>query len=102
MSYLVTADNLMIATLWRDVLQSAGVRCEIRNRFIGAGIGELPADQVSPQLWLTNENDRRAAEQVLRELRHPGRSPRWVCPRCGEKIDGQFFQCWNCLAERPS
>ncbi len=100
MKYLATADNLLIATLWRDVLQSAGIRCEIRNRFIGGAVGELPADQVSPQLWLLDERDRRAAEQLMRDLRHPARLPRWVCPCCQERIEGQFSQCWKCQAER--
>ena len=64
MKHLATADNMLIATFWRDVLQSAGIRCEIRNRFIGGAVSELPFDQVSTQLWLLDERDMKAAEQL--------------------------------------
>ena len=26
----------------------------------------------------------------------------WVCARCGERLEGQFAQCWNCGADRPA
>ena len=100
MKYLATIDNLLIATLWRDVLETAGIRCDIRNRFAGGAVGELPVDQVLPQLWLLDEEDRTTAEQILRDLRHPRRRAAWVCPRCKEKIEGQFSQCWNCQMTR--
>ena len=25
----------------------------------------------------------------------------WICPSCGEEIDGGFDICWSCQAERP-
>jgi rubrerythrin len=25
----------------------------------------------------------------------------WICPSCGETIEGQFDQCWHCGEERP-
>jgi len=28
------------------------------------------------------------------------RGPDWVCPDCGEKIDGVFDACWKCGHER--
>ncbi|MES1161895.1 MAG: DUF2007 domain-containing protein, partial [Rhizobacter sp.] len=36
----------------------------------------------------------------LHELRHPPHR-RWVCPGCGEQIDGPFEQCWNCGSSMP-
>jgi len=101
MKALVTADNLLTATLWLNVLESAGVRCTLRNRFIGGAVGDLPADQVAPQLWLVDEADEERARALLEELRHPQNLPSWFCPGCGETIEGQFFQCWSCQASRP-
>ena len=23
----------------------------------------------------------------------------WTCPTCGETIEGQFAECWNCAAD---
>jgi len=97
---LATADNLMIATLWLRMLEAAGIHCEIRNRYASAAVGELPADQVAPQLWLRDERDRIAALALLDEWRRPSRLPSWTCRRCGEGVEGQFYQCWNCETPR--
>ncbi len=101
MKLLTVADNLMIATLWREMLEAAGIRCEVRNRYIGAAVGELPADQVAPQVWLRDERDETRARALLDEWRRPKSLPPWNCFRCGEIVEGQFFQCWNCQAVRP-
>ena len=29
----------------------------------------------------------------------PAESPPWVCPTCGESIEGQFTECWHCAEE---
>ena len=102
MKLLVTADNLLTATLWQNVLASAGIACELRNRFLGGAVGDLPADQVRPQLWLADARDETAARALLEELRNPPALPAWRCGRCGESIEGQFFQCWCCQASRPA
>ena len=101
MNLLTRADNLMIATLWQQMLESAGIRCEVRNRYIGGAVGELPADQVAPQIWLLDERDETRARSLLDELRRPARLPSWCCFNCGEVVEGQFYQCWNCEATRP-
>lgn len=101
MKLLARADNLLIATLWQHMLEAASIRCEIRNRYIGAAVGELPADQVAPQLWIRDDRDEARASELLAELRRPSALPSWQCPRCGELVEGQFFQCWNCEATRP-
>lgn len=29
-------------------------------------------------------------------------SPAWVCPNCGEEVEGNFESCWSCHTERPA
>ena len=26
----------------------------------------------------------------------------WTCPDCGERIEPQFTECWNCGASKPA
>lgn len=26
----------------------------------------------------------------------------WKCPECGEEVDGQFTNCWQCGTNRPA
>ncbi len=101
MKLLTRADNLMIATLWQQMLEAAGIACELRNRYIGAAVGELPADQVAPQLWIRDDADLPRATALLAEIRAPRPSAAWCCFACGERVEGQFYQCWNCGATRP-
>lgn len=102
MKLLTRADNLLIATLWQQMLQAADIRCEVRNRYIGAAVGELPTDQVAPQLWLLDDRDEPHARSLLAEFQRPSASPAWCCFACGELVEGQFFQCWNCETPRPT
>jgi len=102
MRFLASADNLLIATLWQRMLEAAGIRCELRNRYIGAAVGDLPADQVAPQLWLRDSRDHAAASALLSEWRAPSALPSWRCASCREQLEGQFFQCWNCGATQTS
>lgn len=101
MRFLASADNLMIATLWQRMLEAAGIRVDVRNRYIGAAVGELPADQVAPQLWLRDARDHASALTLLAEWRAPPALPAWRCAGCDESIEGQFFQCWRCGGSRP-
>lgn len=101
MKLVTRADNLLLATLWQQMLQSAGIECEIRNRYIGAAVGELPADQVAPQIWVRNDADAAKAGELLAEFRQPRTSAPWCCFGCGERVEGQFTACWNCGAPRP-
>lgn len=29
-------------------------------------------------------------------------SPAWICPKCGEEVEGNFESCWSCHMERPA
>ena len=39
------------------------------------------------------------ADELIKEMNadEDGPPPQpWKCPECGEEIEGQFSQCWNC------
>lgn len=99
MRRLTTADNLLIATLWLKILEGAGLKCQLRNRFIGAAAGDVPVDQVSPEIWV-EEADFSEARTLLAELRNPPPLAPWHCPQCGEVLEAQFYACWHCGTRR--
>ena len=100
MRRLTRCTNLMIATLWQKQLQTSGVSCEIRNRYLAGATGELPPDQVGPELWVIRENDYHLAATLLTELQNPTPLASWICNGCGEHCEGQFGQCWHCQTLR--
>ncbi len=82
-----------------------------RARLVALGIAaEIQRDDVGgmyPQLDLTegirlvvNAEDEARARETLADLQTPDPSPPWICPACGEQVDGNFSVCWNCKQER--
>ncbi len=96
------SDPLIVGHL-EQVLTSRGIVCIVRNRHLMGGAGELPPTEVWPQLWVENDEDapvaRRLIDEVLANQDQAG--PDWTCPDCGERIEGQFAECWNCGHAAP-
>jgi len=101
MKLLARADNLLQASIWSGGLRAAGIACEVRNTTLAGAMGEIPFLECAPQLWIEHDADEPRAQAVLEELRRPPSGPAWVCPGCGESIEPQFGECWNCGAGRP-
>jgi hypothetical protein len=95
MRRLVSAPNLALATLWADMLSHGGIEANVQRAFASSIAGELPPDQALPEVWVMDDTQLEAARVLLEQLRHPPLR-RWVCPGCGEHIEGAFEQCWNC------
>jgi len=55
-------------------------------------------------VWVAHEEDVDRTRAILAEH---GQAPlsnafwSWRCARCGEDIEEQFDECWNCGAARP-
>ncbi len=91
------SDPLMVGHL-EQVLEERGVHCTVRNRLLAGGIGELPPNEVWPELWVLRDDDEPLATRIISETLAPQAEPGpdWTCRRCGERIEGQFSACWNC------
>ena len=91
---LTTAPNIVLATLWADLLCEAGLHASIQRLHLGALAGQLPPDQCLPEIWLSHAQHEAAARELLQQLQAlPQR--RWSCA-CGEQVEGGFEQCWQC------
>jgi hypothetical protein len=102
MKRLTHAPNLITAQHWVNVLATAGVPCELHNRYLNGAMGEIPADQCAPEIWIVDDRDEALALRLLERARKgPDANARpWKCSRCGETLEAQFTVCWNCGTER--
>ncbi len=94
-------DPLMIGHL-KNVLESQGIDCVIKNTYLAGAVGELPPIECWPELWVLDDAVYSMAEEVLEKALAPlGPVKRaWKCTRCGEEVEGQFTECWNCGGAR--
>jgi hypothetical protein len=54
-----------------------------------------------PSIWVPEEDRARARELIERALKEtPAPDDDWICAGCGEAIEGQFTECWQCGAAR--
>ena len=94
-------DPLMIGHL-KNVLATFGIRCIARNLDLSSAAGELPPIECWPELWVVDDEKVAKATAILRKTLAPMESVKksWLCGGCGETIEGQFSECWNCGRDR--
>jgi hypothetical protein len=102
MKTIYSSLNLVEVHHLKNLLQSAGIRCRIRNEDLVRLAGEVPFPECSLQLVPEREEDYPAAKRLLTEFLRPQLRPvePWCCPDCGETIEGQFTACWKCGGTR--
>jgi hypothetical protein len=101
---LIRAPNPVIGQHWVNLLATAGIGCELHNRYLNGALGEIPADQCAPELWLVDERDEQLARRIL-DAAQSGQPPgaaKWRCGACNELLEPQFTACWRCGAMRDA
>ncbi|MDX1592999.1 MAG: DUF2007 domain-containing protein [Gammaproteobacteria bacterium] len=93
-------DRMLVGHL-RALLEAQGIACVMRNEYLGGGAGELPPHECEPELWVVDADDWERAKALVDAQLGPAAAEPWTCPGCGERIEGQFAQCWNCGREAP-
>ena len=98
MRKLTSADSIITINHYRNILASEGIPCFIRNEYLGAIIGEMPFQEVWPELWVKNDLDYDRALQLINGSAIDDESPKapWTCRHCGTENEGQFAACWSC------
>ncbi len=103
MKRIYTAESLVQVFHLRNVLQAEGIRTELRNERLGGVVGEIPFLETWPELWVAELDFERAQALVELELHSRGLAePEWTCPGCGERVEGQFTECWKCGQDKPA
>jgi hypothetical protein len=98
-----TAESVIEIAHLRNVLESAGIACVVRNDRLSGVLGEIPFVECWPELWIQESGQELRARGLIEQALRPRPSGRpWTCPRCGERIEAQFSECWRCAAEPGS
>ncbi|ANO52785.1 putative signal transducing protein [Woeseia oceani] len=101
MRKLTTAPSIITINHYRNLLRSEGIDAFLRNEHLGSIVGEMPFQEVWPELWINNDLDYDRALQLIDAETLLQESPGeiWRCGNCGEDNEGQFAACWSCGLE---
>lgn len=99
-----TYSNHLDAEIVKGQLMDRGIQSMIRTDDCG---GMMPNLQITEGVHLlVKRTDEEAAVNVLsafnREsgVKSSSEEERWVCKNCGEILEPQFTDCWNCGSSR--
>lgn len=102
MKRIRTAATLAEIGLYKGILDAADIACVVRNQTMSQMAGSVPYGDVLPELWVAHERDWERAESALTAaVPDAADDAPWVCPACGEEVEGNFAACWACGADRP-
>ena len=84
-----------------QLLKSEGFNTALRN-WTGSNITEVPIPDMFPNVCVLNHEDFVRARKIVTDYFQapPQASEEWECPKCQEKVDGIFSECWSCQAPR--
>ena len=95
-----SASNISLVSIFKALLDRRGIRCWIKNEYLFAGIGEIPPIECWPLLCVDDE-DFPEAKRIVDEAFLQNDLAPWKCSSCGEDVEGQFAECWNCGKSGP-
>jgi hypothetical protein len=91
-----SSPNLALVVHFRALLENEGIACRIRNEYLAGAAGELPPVDCWPELCVDDPDEQRARRIIAGVRNASAPAPAWTCAGCGECIEGQFTDCWNC------
>lgn len=102
---IYTAANAVDAHMFKDLLAQEAIDALVRgDDFVPLQGGSLFRMETRPSVWVLDDDRLPRARELAAEFgsgRPPVAEPSsWRC-RCGETMEGQFTECWNCGRERP-
>ena len=85
----------------QSILESEGIRTDVRNEGGSSLAGEVPFTQVFPELWVVETKDIERAKGIIANYQAPESAASadlkdWICSNCKKTVDGGYAECWNC------
>ena len=108
MKQVFVARNPTEAHLVKGVLETRGIRAEVRGEALWGTRGEIPlTPDTLPTVWVLDDlqgpEGMRIVEEYSSTASVPGPEVQgWRCAACGEQLEPQFSECWKCGAGRPA
>lgn len=97
------ANSLAQAHLIKGFLDSEGIFAVVRGEHLVGIAGEIPITMDTlPSIWVGQDDRDRARELIEKALKEETVLEDWTCAECGETVEGQFTECWQCGSARAA
>ncbi len=100
MQRIFTASGIGEARLVQQMLEAAGVRAQIFNDHASGALGELPATETWPEVWIERESQSALARALISGY-ESAPDEAVSCRGCGESNPVTFETCWHCRQPLP-
>lgn len=107
MKKVYIAQNPPDAHFVAGILQEHGISCEVLGEDLWSARGALSVSpDTLPAVWIRDDDKFEQAQKLVRQYENKtlnataGDNP-WKCPNCGEEIEAQYTDCWQCGTSRP-
>ena len=87
----------------KSILDDYKIECVILREQLASAVGGIAPVDAWAEIWVLDSGQQSEALVILERsltLNETGQKPSWQCSKCGELIEAQFTQCWNCDTER--
>jgi hypothetical protein len=86
----------------RSVLEAHQIDSVILREQLTGAVGGLAPLDTWPELWVHDADELEQASQLIAAAMKMSETQQtaWICHACGEKIEPQFTQCWQCDTEQ--
>ena len=102
MQKVFSSEDRFLVTQVRDMLESKGITCFVKNEFAIGGAGELSPFDTWPEVWISDDEWLPKAKEFVAALEGQHKDgDDWLCPECGESNAASFEVCWQCSHEKP-
>lgn len=80
----------------QSLLNNAGIACVFKNQYASSLAGEVPFQELWPEIWVVDEYDVIQAIRIIQENAQVSEGDDWECSECGEVNAASFELCWQC------
>lgn len=96
-----TADNPVEAGFIKGLLEAEGIQAQLRSMDLWTAAVEIYfAAGARPSVWVPSDQVEHARAVISERDAPRRRRSDWRCSDCGQALEGQFTQCWNCGGAR--
>jgi len=101
MHKVYSSQDVTLVHFARSVLEANKIDSVILREQLTGAVGGLAPLDTWPELWVHDAAELEQARQLIASAMKKSdtlQTP-WICTGCGEKIEPQFTQCWQCETE---